>query len=43
MVSFLASSVCFGAGIGSIPYTLLGELLDENVRNLGGSVSIFTK
>ncbi len=43
MVSFLASSMFFGAGIGAIPFTLLGELLDENVRNLGSSLSILTK
>ena len=43
MASFLASTLLFGASLGAIPFTLLGELLDEEVRNFGTSLSIFIK
>ena len=43
VISVLIYAFGYGSGIGSVPYTLLGEILPESARNVGTSMALFTR
>ena len=43
VISALTYAFAYGAGFGSVPFPLIGELLPEPARNVGTSISLFVR